>query len=121
VTVAGRTNPLPELFLVLATQNPIEQEGTYPLPEAQMDRFLFHVFIDYPSDADEVKILHLIRGEEAGTALSGEGKIPAQAVLSARAEVNRVTVGEALDGYFVALVAATRRPGEYEGDLKKWL
>jgi MoxR-like ATPase len=121
VTVAGKTNPLPELFLVLATQNPIEQEGTYPLPEAQMDRFLLHVFIDYPSDENEVKILRLIRGEEAGTALSEDGKIPAQAVLSARSEVNRVVVGEALDSYFVALVAATRRPGDYQGDLKKWL
>jgi MoxR-like ATPase len=75
VTAAGKTNPLPALFLVLATQNPIEQEGTYPLPEAQMDRFLLHVFIGYPTDENEAKILRLIRGEEAGIALPADGKI----------------------------------------------
>ena len=66
VTVAGKTHKLPDLFMVLATQNPIEQEGTYPLPEAQMDRFLLHVMIHHPSDANEVKILRLVRGEEMG-------------------------------------------------------
>jgi MoxR-like ATPase len=121
VTAAGKTNPLPKLFLVLATQNPIEQEGTYPLPEAQMDRFLLHVFIDYPSDENEVEILRLVRGEEIGVTSSSESKIPLQTVLSARVEVNSVTVTEALERYFVALVAATRRPGDYKGDLKKWL
>ena len=121
VTSGGKTNPLPELFLVLATQNPIEQEGTYPLPEAQMDRFLLHVFIGYPTDENEAKILRLIRGEEAGTMPSTEGKIPAQAVLSARAEVHAVKVSEALEAYYVAIVAATRRPGDYQGDLKKWI
>src|SRR5712675_1634996 len=63
VTIGDQTYKLDELFMVLATQNPIEQEGTYPLPEAQMDRFLMHVRIDYPSDADEVKVLQLVRGE----------------------------------------------------------
>jgi MoxR-like ATPase len=121
VTVAGKTNPLPALFLVLATQNPIEQEGTYPLPEAQMDRFLLHVFIGYPTDQNEAKILRLIRGEEAGDEPSADGKIPAQAVLSARAEVHEVVVSEALENYFVALIAATRRPGDYQSDLKKWI
>jgi MoxR-like ATPase len=121
VTAAGKTNPLPELFLVLATQNPIEQEGTYPLPEAQMDRFLLHVFIGYPTDENETKILRLIRGEDAGTVTSAGDKIPAQAVLSARTEVNAITVSETLENYFVALVAATRRPGDYQGDLKKWI
>ena len=66
VTVAGKRYKLPDLFMVLATENPIEQEGTYPLPEAQMDRFLMHVHIDYPSDADEVKVLRLVREENAG-------------------------------------------------------
>ncbi|RYD41156.1 MAG: AAA family ATPase, partial [Verrucomicrobiaceae bacterium] len=64
VTVSGTTHKLPELFMVLATQNPIEQEGTYPLPEAQMDRFLMHIFIQQPGDEDELKILRLVRGEE---------------------------------------------------------
>src|SRR6478609_9318866 len=84
VTVAGKTHPLPELFLVLATQNPIEQEGTYPLPEAQMDRFLLHIFVGYANDDDERKILQLVRGEDAGTVIGKEGKIPAQVVLDAR-------------------------------------
>jgi MoxR-like ATPase len=121
VTAAGKTNPLPKLFLVLATQNPIEQEGTYPLPEAQMDRFLLHVSIGYPSDEDEAKILRLIRGEEVGEAPLAGGKIPAEAVLSARAEVHAVTVSQALENYFVSIIAATRRPGDYQGDLKKWI
>src|SRR5262249_32297525 len=64
VTIAGTTHPLPELYLVMATQNPIEQEGTYPLPEAQMDRFLLKVLIGYPKDDDEQKILQLVRGED---------------------------------------------------------
>jgi MoxR-like ATPase len=121
VTAAGKTNPLPALFLVLATQNPIEQEGTYPLPEAQMDRFLMHVFIGYPTDENEAKILRLIRGEEAGNAPPADGKIPGQAVLSARAEVHEVAVSEALENYFVSIIAATRRPGDYQSDLKKWI
>jgi MoxR-like ATPase len=121
VTAAGKTNPLPALFLVLATQNPIEQEGTYPLPEAQMDRFLMHVFIGYPTDENEAKILRLIRGEEAGNAPPVNGKIPEQAVLSARAEVHEVAVSEALENYFVSIIAATRRPGDYRSDLKKWI
>jgi MoxR-like ATPase len=121
VTAAGKTNPLPKLFLVLATQNPIEQEGTYPLPEAQMDRFLLHVFVNYPTDADEEQILRLVRGEEAGLVPAVNGKIPAQAVFAARAEVNAVTVSTAIERYFVALVAASRRPGDYQGDLQKWI
>src|ERR1700754_3215810 len=87
VTVAGKTHPLPELFLVLATQNPIEQEGTYPLPEAQMDRFLLHTFVGYSSDEDERKILNLVRSEDAGKSATESTKVPAQAVLDARKEV----------------------------------
>jgi MoxR-like ATPase len=78
VTVAGKTHPLPDLFLVLATQNPIEQEGTYPLPEAQMDRFLLHVFVGYSSDENEAKILRLVRGEDAGHTAPANHKIPAR-------------------------------------------
>src|ERR1700727_1217863 len=68
VTVAGKTHVLPRLFLVMATQNPIEQEGTYPLPEAQLDRFLMHVYVDYPEEKSERDIMLLVRGEEAETA-----------------------------------------------------
>jgi MoxR-like ATPase len=121
VTISGKTYKLPELFLVLATQNPIEQEGTYPLPEAQMDRFLLHVTIDYPSDANEIQILRLIRGESSGTAPAAAEAVPAQAVLDARAEINAVLLSETIENYIVALIAATRRPEAYEGDLKRWL
>ncbi|GAB3282507.1 AAA family ATPase [Parahaliea aestuarii] len=123
VTVAGKTHPLPELFLVMATQNPIEQEGTYPLPEAQMDRFLLHVTVDYANDEDERKILRLVRGEDAGG--SGAEKpeqIPARTVLDARREVLAVEVSDAVERYMVALIAATRRPGEYrDAPFAEWI
>jgi MoxR-like ATPase len=122
VTIFGKTHKLPDLFLVLATQNPIEQEGTYPLPEAQMDRFLLHVFVGYSNDNDERKILRLVRGEDAGIESSADGKIPAQAVFDARKEVLAVQVAEAVERYIVALIAATRRPADYKGtELSKWI
>ena len=103
VTIAGKTHKLPDLFLVLATQNPIEQEGTYPLPEAQMDRFLLHVFIGYSSDDDERKILRLVRGEDAGDVPATNGQIPAQSVLDARKEVLAVQISDTVEKYMVAL------------------
>jgi MoxR-like ATPase len=122
VTVSGKRYKLPDLFMVLATQNPIEQEGTYPLPEAQMDRFLMHVRIDYPSDADEAKVLRLVRGEEAqGAKAAAPPKIAQQAVFDARFEIDRVTSVEAVESYIVALVAATRRPAAYGDKLKSWI
>lgn len=122
VTVAGKTHPLPELFLVLATQNPIEQEGTYPLPEAQMDRFLLHVFVGYSSDEDERRILRLVRGEDAGQTAGANGKVPAQAVLDARKEVLAVQISEAVEKYIVALIAASRRPADFRGSkLSQWI
>jgi MoxR-like ATPase len=122
VTVGGTTHKLPPLFLVLATQNPIEQEGTYPLPEAQTDRFLMKVILGYSTDDEEGQILRLVRGEEGAAAKKDERpKLPQQAVLDARGEVHKVFVSEALEKYLVALVAATRRPGDFSPDLKKWI
>ncbi len=123
VTVAGTTHPLSDLFLVMATQNPIEQEGTYPLPEAQMDRFLMKVVIDYPSDADEAKVLRLVRGEErsAPAKAAPPQRIPAAAVLAARAEVHAVHVAPALETYIVDLIAATRRPGTLAKEMAGWI
>lgn len=121
VTVAGSTHPLPEMYLVLATQNPIEQEGTYPLPEAQMDRFLMKVVVNYPTDDNETKILRLVRGEDAGTAKETAAKLPQKVILDARAEVLSVFVSEALEKYLVALIAATRRPEQFGADLKRWI
>lgn len=121
VTVSGTTHKLPELFMVLATQNPIEQEGTYPLPEAQMDRFLMHIFIHQPGDEDELKVLQLVRGEEAGNAVQPPPPIPQQVIFDARKEVNAVATTEAIDRYFVALVSATRNPEKYDKDLGRWI
>jgi MoxR-like ATPase len=111
------------LFLVLATQNPIEQEGTYPLPEAQTDRFLMKVLLGYGTDAEERQILELVRGEEgaAGTNHDARQQLPQQAVLDARTEVHKVFVSETLEKYLVSIVAATRRPGDFAPDLKEWI
>ena len=122
VTVAGKRYELPPLFMVLATQNPIEQEGTYPLPEAQMDRFLMHIRIDYPSDADEVKVMRLVRSESAAHAAEAEpAKIPQQVIFDARAEIDRVVTKDVVENYMVALIAATRRPAEFGDKLKNWI
>ena len=122
VTVAGTRYKLPELFMVLATQNPIEQEGTYPLPEAQMDRFLMHVRIDYPSDGDEVKVLRLVRGEQAQDHKeAAPPAIPQAAIFAVRREIDAVTSVEAIEAYIVALIAATRRPADFGGKLKDWI
>jgi MoxR-like ATPase len=123
VTVAGQTHRMPPLFMVMATQNPIEQEGTYALPEAQMDRFLMHVFITYPDDASEKAVVRLVRGESAAAAMvdGPAAPIPQQAVFDARAEIDAVQIGEPMEDYLVALVAATRRPAEFDDDLARYI
>jgi len=122
VTVAGTTHKLPELFIVMATQNPVEQEGTYPLPEAQMDRFLLHVYIDYGNEEAEGRVIRLVRGEESDSGSAGPGDItPQQAVFSAREEINDVTVSPVIERYIVDLVFATRYPGRYDEKLASWL
>ncbi len=121
VTVAGTTHPMADLFMVLATQNPIEQEGTYPLPEAQMDRFLMHILIDYPEPAAEEEIIRLVRGEESGSVAGVEGppSISPTAVFEARREIHAVFASEALDRYIVELIDATRFPGKYDEGLER--
>ena len=116
ITVAGTTHELPPLFMVMATQNPIEQEGTYPLPEAQMDRFLMHVYISYPDDATEKDVVRLVRGE-AGPKSDAGVPVPQQAVFEARDQIVAVTTPEPVEDYIVALVGATRRPGRLDEDL----
>src|SRR5262245_26676915 len=125
VTVAGTTHPLPPLFMVMATQNPIEQEGTYPLPEAQMDRFLMKVLIGYPDEKAEAQIIELVRGEEMpATAAPGAPApppaIPQQAIFDARAEIHAITVAPAIETYIVDIVFATRYTERHGDDLKKW-
>ncbi|WP_221220789.1 AAA family ATPase [Flammeovirga yaeyamensis] len=124
VTVAGTTYELPSPFFVMATQNPIEQEGTYPLPEAQMDRFLMHVIVNYPSIDAELEVLRLVRSEEKLTAEKVKKeveKLPKDIIFQARKEVQEVHVSEAIEKYIVALVYATRTPEKYSEDLDKWI
>ena len=121
VTVAGNTHKLPELFMVLATQNPIEQEGTYPLPEAQMDRFLMKVNIDYPDDETELGVMRLVRGEEQPRTDVEQVKISQEAIFTARKEIHKVHVSENVEQYMVALVMATRKPERYDSELKNWI
>ena len=121
VTVAKKTHKLPPLFMVMATQNPIEQEGTYPLPEAQMDRFLMHVYIDYPDDASELMIVRLVRGESGPGASKPDEPIPQQVVFDARSEIQQIQMSENVERYIVDLIAATRRPEAYDEKLRSWI
>lgn len=121
VTVTGTTHKLPDLFLVLATQNPIEQEGTYPLPEAQMDRFLLYVNVPYPPQENEAAILRLVRSEKSGNAAEPPPKVAQQVIFAARKEVAAIHVAEAAERYIVDLVTGTRNPEKYSGDLASWI
>ncbi len=122
ITVGPTTHQLPELFLVMATQNPIEQEGTYPLPEAQLDRFLLHVMIDYPDADAERAILHLVRGEaQTGSVSSPASMISQEAIFAARKEVLQVHMADNLEDYLLQLVLATRNPGAYGTELVQWI
>ena len=120
VTVAGKTYPLPPLFLVLATQNPIEQEGTYPLPEAQMDRFLFKVRVDYPKAEAELAIVRMLQAEEGG---SGETltTVDPENIFAARQEIQAITIGDQVEKYLVDLVMATRAPEGLSEQLGQWI
>jgi MoxR-like ATPase len=124
ITIGRETYALPELFLVMATQNPLEQEGTYPLPEAQLDRFLMHVKITYPSREEERRILALAR-DEAGQPLPvdsiSQPVIDQSQLFQARRDVLAVHMSEALEQYVLELVFATRDPSPYGADLASWL
>jgi MoxR-like ATPase len=123
VTIGGKTYPLPELFLVMATQNPIEQEGTYPLPEAQLDRFLMYVKIGYPDALVEHEILKLARREALGQE-NTSSTIPhlnQSTLFEARRQVLQVHTSEALEHYIVQLVIASRNPTPYSPEMARWL
>jgi MoxR-like ATPase len=121
VSVGRKTYPLPELFLVMATQNPIEQEGTYPLPEAQLDRFLMHVKVGYPNAAEERDILRLTRAEADGVQPAELPKISQESIFEARHEVLNLHLAEPLEEYLIQLVLATRNPGAYGDDIAGWI
>lgn len=121
ITVGRKTYPLPELFFVLATQNPIEQEGTYPLPEAQMDRFLLHVNVTYPKAQTERAILRLVRNEEEPSLekLASVFEMHQKDIFKARKAISQLHIADSLEEYLVQLVLATRDPSKYGDDLAK--
>ena len=116
VTVAGVTHKLPKLFTVMATQNPIEQEGTYPLSEAQKDRFLMHIKIDYVTMESEFKMIKMIQNEKQHEKVI-ENKIPQALIFAARKEVLQVKMSDAIGRYIVELVFSTRYPLRYSRQL----
>ncbi len=120
VSANGKTYPLPNPFLVMATQNPVEHEGTYPLPEAQLDRFLMKVSLDYPSIENEFKILRLARAEQANE-LPSYDAISIDDIVAARQAVEHIHVSEAVETYIVHLINATRHPAQYESSLADFI
>ncbi len=125
ITVAGKTHAMEPLFMVMATQNPVEQEGTYPLPEAQLDRFLMMVRIDYPSVEDEVKVIALVRDEERAAQSGGASAAPEltsqKVIFDAREQIAEVRVSDAMARYMADLVYATRTPKNYDEELARWI
>ncbi|MDN2482718.1 AAA family ATPase [Vibrio agarivorans] len=120
VSVAGETHSLPELFMVLATQNPVEQEGTYPLPEAQMDRFLMQILIDYPDKDAEKSMLKLLRQESQSSSKAGQ-LLNIEHVLEARRQIDQIHVADHIDQYIVDLIDATRHPQNCDEQLGQWI
>ena len=120
ISVGMRTFPLDRLFLVMATQNPIEQEGTYPLPEAQLDRFLMHVVIHYPSAEAEKAILQLARNDYRHGLPKTDLRLTPDQVFDARAEVANIYMAEPVEQYLLALVLATRDPAALDPELARW-
>jgi len=122
ISVGRSTYPLPDLFLVMATQNPIEQEGTYPLPEAQLDRFLMHVKVGYPDIAAEAKILQLVRNEAKAThATVAPKEINQKTLMNARQSALQVFMAPAVEEYIVQLIMATRQAEQYDEELQSWI
>ncbi len=124
ITVGSETYVLPEVFLVMATQNPLEQEGTYPLPEAQLDRFLMHVRVDYPRADDERAILQLTRGEarsNPGETMAMVNPISQASLLEARLAVLDTHLADNLEAYLIEIVLATREASRYGEDISGWI
>ncbi|WP_028110744.1 AAA family ATPase [Ferrimonas futtsuensis] len=121
ITVGKTSYPLPKLFLVLATQNPIENEGTYPLPEAQLDRFLLHLSLDYPGPEVERQILALSRQEALAEPPKPPQPLTQQEIFNARTQALELYLAPQLEGYMVQLIDATRSPQKYDDELARYL
>lgn len=122
VTIGHKTYELPELYMVLATQNPVEQEGTYSLPEAQLDRFLMYVMVDYPTFEEELQIIELdtkkLDKDRKKAILETTSQ---EEIFAARKKVNAVHISQALQEYVATLIVATRNPGDYDNQLADWI
>lgn len=121
VTVGHESHPLPELYMVIATQNPIEQEGTYNLPEAQLDRFMMHLEVDYPNHQEELLIIELDERRQHKEENLSMPAVTKEDILHAREEVSKVFIAENLKHYIVSLSTATRYPDKYDRDLARYL
>jgi len=121
ITVGKKTYKLPELFLVMATQNPIEQEGTYPLPEAQLDRFIMHLELDYPDAATEKEILRLNHKEILKEHVAEVTPLLNEQIFAIRKEVMNIHIAPHLEQYLIDLIIATRQPELYGAQLKEWI
>tara|TARA_R110000868_G_scaffold10639_4_gene51649 strand:- start:50809 stop:51768 length:960 start_codon:yes stop_codon:yes gene_type:complete len=121
ITIGNKTYPLEKLFMVMATQNPIEQEGTYALPEAQLDRFLMYVSIGYPDADSETKILALNRKQEQHIQTHSKPLILQKMIFSVRDEILKLHMSPELENYLVELIIATRQPEKYSKDLQRWI
>ena len=123
ITVGQKTYQLPDVFMVMATQNPIEQEGTYPLPEAQLDRFLMHVNVDYPHPSTEKEILRLVRNESMNkeSAAVATVHIDFATLRAAREQVLAMYMADPVEDYVVRLVTSTRNPASLDADLDRWI
>lgn len=121
VTVGLKTYPLPKLYMVIATQNPIEQEGTYNLPEAQLDRFMMHLEVGYPSHEEELRIVELDEKRQQHTSQAPLPLTSIEEVFAARDSVSRHYISDKLKEYVVSLASATRTPGKYDPELAKWI
>ena len=120
VTVGLQTYTMPKLFMVLATQNPIEQEGTYHLPEAQLDRFLMHVWVDYPNRDEELAILELDSNQQLNIPAPPARLLSQEELFGVREDAAKLYLDPKLNNYIVDLVQASRKPGAYDADLKRW-
>ncbi len=121
ITVGRHSYKLPELFLVMATQNPLEQEGTYPLPEAQLDRFLMHLNVNYPDAATELNILRLTRGEALQQQAITAPQLSQADIFAARKAILQLHLAESLELYIVQLIMATRHAGHYSAELGRYI
>ncbi len=120
VTVGQKTYALPPLFMVLATQNPIEQEGTYQLPEAQLDRFLMHVWVDYPNAEEELAIMALDSSVQQHKVKKTKKVLSQEDLFLVREAVAKIYIDPKLNQYIVSLIMGSRQPGNYDTDLKRW-